>query len=49
MPSKTFQKDLREDEEKRVKGRHEILGQIGLSKLGADLQAAIEANSVSVV
>lgn len=46
MPSKTYQRTLAEEEEKRVRGRHEILGQPGLNKLGAILKEAIEANSV---
>lgn len=48
VPSKEYQKELVEEEEKRVKGRHEILGQPGLNKLAAELKEAMEANSREV-
>lgn len=46
VPSKKYQQELADEEERRVKGRHEILGQPGLTKLAAELKEAIEANSV---
>lgn len=48
VPSKKCQQELAEEEENRVKGRHEILGAPGLGKLAVELQEAIEANSVRV-
>ncbi|CAL8125775.1 unnamed protein product [Orchesella dallaii] len=47
-PSKKYQKTLSEEEESRVRGRHEILGEPGLMKLAVELKEAMDANAREV-